>query len=229
MLLPRLLLAALLAASSSAALAASGDATLNAFEVTSQTSGVPSAAVLHTTQWWCLDTTAKTGCAPYFLLTDGTNKASFTVNGLKVDGGTVSTNADGPIAAGAAPSKTHVGGGVYNNPRLTLTNGQSAALQLDSDGSLYTQIVDWGGVGLGAATAVGTEASGNVVTVNAHLTGGSSGTPNQPSTTVGTSSGAILAGSTATAFIKLCVPSTAANGIWVRWDGGTATAAPPAE
>jgi hypothetical protein len=58
---------------------------------------------------------------------------------------------------------------------------------------------------------------------------GSSGTPTQTSVSVGTSSTSVLAASTATSFVKLCVPLGAGNGIWVRWDGGAATTAAPAE
>ena len=36
---------------------------------------------------------------------------------------TIVTNADGTIGAGTAPSKSLIGGGIYNTPRITLTNG----------------------------------------------------------------------------------------------------------
>ena len=56
---------------------------------------------------------------------------------------TIVTNADGTIGAGTAPSKSLIGGGIYNTPRITLTNGQGAALQLDADGSQYVNCIDW--------------------------------------------------------------------------------------
>ena len=62
-------------------------------------------------------------------------------------GQTVATNADASIGAGAAPSKALIAGGVYNSTPPTLTNGQTAALQLNAsgaqkvDGSAVTQPV----------------------------------------------------------------------------------------
>jgi hypothetical protein len=58
---------------------------------------------------------------------------------------------------------------------------------------------------------------------------GASGTPNQLSVTVGTSSGQMLAAAAATTFIRVIVPVSATNGIWVRWDGNPATLSAPAE
>jgi hypothetical protein len=55
----------------------------------------------------------------------------------------VATNADAAIGAGTAPAKSHIAGGVYNSPAPTLTAGQTAALQLDADGSLYSNVRDW--------------------------------------------------------------------------------------
>lgn len=68
----------------------------------------------------------------------------------------------------------------------------------------------------------------------AHITNpvalsGNSGTPTQSSISVATTSTTVLAASTATSFLKLCVALGSANGIWVRWDGAAATAAAPAE
>lgn len=40
------------------------------------------------------------------------------------------------VGAGAAPAKANVGGGLYNSGSVTLTNGQSIALQLDAHGHL---------------------------------------------------------------------------------------------
>ena len=55
----------------------------------------------------------------------------------------VATNADIAVGAGTASAKAILGGGVYNAVRLTLTTGQSAALQLDADGSQYVNVADW--------------------------------------------------------------------------------------
>lgn len=55
------------------------------------------------------------------------------------------------------------------------------------------------------------------------------GTPTMTSVTVGTSSGTLVAASAFSNFLKVCVAQSAANGIWVRWDGGTATQTAPAE
>jgi hypothetical protein len=55
----------------------------------------------------------------------------------------VATNADAAIGAGTAPAKSHIAGGVYNSSAPTLTTGQTAALQLDADGSLYGNVRDW--------------------------------------------------------------------------------------
>jgi hypothetical protein len=55
----------------------------------------------------------------------------------------VATNADSSVAPGTAPAKSLVTGGVYNATPPTLTNGQTAAHQLDVDGSLYVNTRDW--------------------------------------------------------------------------------------
>jgi hypothetical protein len=46
--------------------------------------------------------------------------------------------ADGSVAGGTAGTKSMLAGGVYNTTLPTLTNGQQAALQLDSSGKLLT-------------------------------------------------------------------------------------------
>jgi hypothetical protein len=79
------------------------------------------------------------------------------------------------------------------------------------------------------SNAIGTVSISNFPSTQPVSIAGASGTPYQPSTTVGTTSGALTFSPPPTAFIKLCVPSSASNGIWVRWDGGTATASAPAE
>jgi hypothetical protein len=50
--------------------------------------------------------------------------------------GLVNTNADAAIAAGAAPAKSFIVGGVYNSSAPAPTTGQTVALQLDSAGKL---------------------------------------------------------------------------------------------
>lgn len=53
------------------------------------------------------------------------------------------TNADAAIAPGTAPAKAIVTGGVYNSTPPTLTTGQTAATQIDADGSAYNNVRDW--------------------------------------------------------------------------------------
>ena len=50
------------------------------------------------------------------------------------------TGSQGTVAPGATPTNMSVIGAVYNSTAPTLTNGQSAALQLDSGGSIYANI-----------------------------------------------------------------------------------------
>ena len=45
----------------------------------------------------------------------------------------IATNADGTISNGAAPSKSLIAGGIFNTTLPTLTTGQGAALQVDSN------------------------------------------------------------------------------------------------
>jgi hypothetical protein len=89
----------------------------------------------------------------------------------------VATNAEGTIGAGSAPSKSLIGGGIYNASRLTLASGQGSALQLDSDGSLYVNVADIGSVATSAkqdtqTTALGTlalENGGNLAAILAKI------------------------------------------------------------
>src|SRR5262249_35393236 len=48
----------------------------------------------------------------------------------------VTTNAESTVAAGTAPAKSFLAGGVYNSTLITMTTGQGAALQVDSSGFL---------------------------------------------------------------------------------------------
>lgn len=59
-----------------------------------------------------------------------------TTNGLALDA-TVA-NVQGSVGAGTAGTKSGLAGGVFNTAAPTLTNGQQAALQLDSSGNLKT-------------------------------------------------------------------------------------------
>jgi hypothetical protein len=74
----------------------------------------------------------------------------------------VATNADAAIGAGTAPAKAHIAGGVYNSTPPTLTTGQTAALQLDADGSLFANIRD--------ALPAGTNVIGHVIVDTAPTT-----------------------------------------------------------
>ena len=55
---------------------------------------------------------------------------------------TVATNADATIAAGTAPSKALVIGGVYNSTPPGLTNGQTVAVQVDANGNQKVNIAN---------------------------------------------------------------------------------------
>lgn len=59
-----------------------------------------------------------------------------TTNGLALDS-TLSAP-QGSISGGTAGTKSELAGGIFNSSPLTLTNGQQAALQLDSSGNLKT-------------------------------------------------------------------------------------------
>ena len=57
------------------------------------------------------------------------------------------TNIEGVIGNATAPTKMAVSGGVYNSSPLTLTNGQSSALQTDANGYLAVNIKAGAGSG----------------------------------------------------------------------------------
>lgn len=59
-----------------------------------------------------------------------------TTNGLALDATVAETH--GSAAGGTAAAKSGLGAGLYNTAPPTLTNGQQAALQLDSSGNLKT-------------------------------------------------------------------------------------------
>lgn len=58
---------------------------------------------------------------------------------------------------------------------------------------------------------------------------GSSGTPTATAVSVTNANTQLAAAAAFSNFVKIAVPLNASTGIWVRWDGGTATAATPAE
>lgn len=63
------------------------------------------------------------------------------------------TVVQGVIGAATAPTKMNVGGGVYNSSPITLTNGQSAALQMDANGYLNVNVKSATGVAQGSTTS----------------------------------------------------------------------------
>ena len=83
-----------------------------------------------------------------------------TINMTGASGGTVTfssnsvvlTDVEAAIAPGTAPAKAAVVGAVYNSAPPTLTNGQTAALQVNSSGQLITSTTNTEGV-ITAATA----------------------------------------------------------------------------
>ena len=99
-----------------------------------------------------------------------------------------------------------------------------AGTWLDSGGAQgVLSVMHW--INGGVATPV---SAANPLPVMATQSG-ASGTPSQTAVSVGITSTQLLAAAEATSFYKIAVPQSAANGIWVRWDGGTATLAPPSE
>jgi hypothetical protein len=88
---------------------------------------------------------------------------------------TATTNADAPIAGGTSPSSALVAGGTYNNPRISLTAGQSAGLSLDNDGSLLVS-VDAGSNTIGNVNiqSGGTPLTNTGGALNVNIAGGSS-------------------------------------------------------
>ena len=69
-------------------------------------------------------------------LHDGSGVAiTSVVNGSQTALSTID-QADGPVAPGTAASFSQLAGGVYHTAPPTLTNGQQAALQVDSAGRL---------------------------------------------------------------------------------------------
>lgn len=85
--------------------------------------------------------------------------------------GNAGATLDGAVGAGTAPTDMLAVGGVYNSTPITLTNGQSAALQLDTAGNLQidvkTSVLPTGAATSAKQPALGTAgtASTDVLTV----------------------------------------------------------------
>lgn len=96
--------------------------------------------------FWTVNTTGLTKVRAHISSLTG----SVTVNMTGSSGGTVSfssnsvvlADVEANIAPGTAPAKAAVVGAVYNSAAPTLSNGQTAALQLDADGSLNVNLRD---------------------------------------------------------------------------------------
>lgn len=66
---------------------------------------------------------------------------------------------------------TAISTNLTNGTQETQIIGNSVVAYVDANHDVYTAMNYWGGASLGAAAAVGTESSGNVITVNSHITG----------------------------------------------------------
>lgn len=80
------------------------------------------------------------------------------------------TVVQGVIGAATAPTKMNVGGGVYNSTPITLTNGQSSALQLDANGYLKVNVASQTGVAQGSTSSGQTVSPIGVRTLSASPT-----------------------------------------------------------
>lgn len=58
---------------------------------------------------------------------------------------------------------------------------------------------------------------------------GGAGNVTQTAVSVATTSTPLLAAAAASLFVRICVPASAANAIWVRWDGGAPAQAAPSD
>ncbi|MGO9511207.1 MAG: hypothetical protein ACLPXZ_29185, partial [Mycobacterium sp.] len=78
------------------------------------------------------------------------------------------TNVNGTVSlpTGAATAANQTNG---NAESQIIGNGNLA--YVDANHDIYTATNYWGAAALGAASAIGTESSGNVITVNSHITG----------------------------------------------------------
>jgi hypothetical protein len=222
----------------------------NASVVSVQGVGGGSAVPVSGTFW---QTTQPVSLASIPALTAGANtigavtqaSGPWSVNHTQLNGAALGS----PTTWGTAPTGAAVQGvnaDVLALPSLpTGANTIGAVTQASGPWSVnHTQL---NGAALGSPTTWGTAPTGAAVqgvnadvlalpslptgsnTIGAVSVNGNSGAPTQTSVSVATSSTTVLAASTATSFLKLCVALGAANGVWVRWDGATATLAAPAE
>jgi hypothetical protein len=76
----------------------------------------------------------------FYLATQPVSGTLAVSNLFTLDASTQSTL--GSVVAGTAATKSTLIGGIYNTTRPTLTNGQQAGLQCDTDGSLFVNIGD---------------------------------------------------------------------------------------
>lgn len=84
---------------------------------------------------------------------DSSGRPLVTVSGAGDASAANQTVVQAVIGAATAPTKMAVAGGVYNSTPLTVTNGQSAALQLDANGYQKVNVAAGNGAAQGAAIA----------------------------------------------------------------------------
>ena len=170
------------------------------------------------------------GTLPAFAATPTVNLG--TLNGAATDAHLTNVqSAPGTSATTAITVQGSASGAaVPISGSVTITSEPGAA----STGAAVPSAAQYAGMNVGGnltgltGTANGLKVDGSAVTQPVSISG-SSGTPTQAAVTVGTSSALLLAASAATSFIKIAVPTTAANGIWVRYDNGTAAQAAPSD
>lgn len=121
--------------SASAAITGTANITLNVASSATVTSLFGSPTVQGTTG----ENSAATGNPVRTGGWDGTNIRTLKTN---TTGNIVTSSEMTGVAPGTAPSGAAITGGVYNATPPTFTNGQTGALQLDSDGSLYVNVRD---------------------------------------------------------------------------------------
>jgi hypothetical protein len=99
---------------------------------------------------------------PLSLDTVGNLRVNVTTSALPTGAASASnqTNVQGVVGNATAPADMVVGGAVYNSTPLTLTNGQSSALQADANGYLNVHIQAGAGSGGTAMTDEGTFTQG---------------------------------------------------------------------
>jgi len=93
---------------------------------------------------WTVQPGNTANTTPWLMTISTSLPAGSAVIGAVTQSGTwtVATNADGSPTGGTAGTKSFLVGGIYNSTPPTLTTGQQASFQLDSDGSLRVNVVD---------------------------------------------------------------------------------------